>query len=139
MIREIEQTIKCINKYYGDFFKKYNLELKLKAENQLIFANNLFDFDFMCSEYTRSHKTGFHVESIYIVDKIGAVAFARVINFIQSQKGEKYLDWFEYKGDKNFLEYYASFLDSHLIPFLKMKDSKEKLNIYLKGNNPRYE
>ena len=120
-IERIDMSEKEIENSLKDFFKKYDLVLKKKSERGFIWGNNEYDLNFVYGP-ERYYWFIFQGLKIGIGNKI--YSFRDIINFMQEEREEESID--TYKALTPWSSY-EKYMESHLIPFLDMKDNVEKI------------
>jgi len=132
IVKEIEEA-KYIEKECSIFFEKYHLKLKNIYQDNIIFANELFNFRFRYG-FGDYSKQPFEFQGLIVEYANKKYAFYDIVKFIhyerfiQGKEKNKYFDIYKNIALK---KEYAQYAESHFIPFLNMKDNIKRLEEYL--------
>jgi len=129
-IERIDMSEKEIKSALSDFFKKNNLVFKKKSEKGFVWGNNTYNLNFV---YAPERYFWFIFQGIKIKIEDKAYNFSDIISFIQKERKEEFINTYQelsaFKRDEKYME-------SYLIPFLKMENNIEKMEAYLNENYP---
>lgn len=125
----INKEIKKIEKELGWFFKKYDLKIEKISEFGIVYGNGKFYLAFDYGQYGNGYPIEFEDLLLrYSGDDKYRFNFHDIIRFMREKNGEQFLN--TDKVLKSWVDY-TKYIETYLIPFLNIKDSREELVTFL--------
>lgn len=136
--QELKKEMIKIESAFQVFFKKYNMKLKSKSKEGIVYGNSTFDFHFKYSEYFHNHYDPIQFEGLKINFGQKSYGLINIMNFIYIEKEQG--DQYGLNTNKllKTMEDRAAYVEKYFVPFLEMEDNFKQMEAYLKKTYPWY-